>query len=205
MNQGAMVAWILIPAFVAVGLYLVWYAKRRKQMVESFANVHQLRMCPQCEAQIQAELDANFELEEEGLVRSFGQLSTLVNGDDVWIFRAIELLDLDSHAQSYTTHFPRIAAMFDVSASHGEFFVLDLSGQHHQILPQRSSPDPNVIEIVRRIVKECTLGHTLSVTLSGGHGLIYLEPLVVGGETIADVNTLYCIAKKMRVELTGDD
>lgn len=173
-------------------------------MVESFASMHQLRMCPQRKDQIQAELDANFALEDDSLVRSFGQLSSLVDADDVWLFRAVELLDLDPHAQSYTTHFPRIAALFDVSASHGEFFLLDPSGQPHQALPRHGSPDPTVVEIVRRAAQACSVGHTLSVTLSRGHGLIYLEPLVVGGETMTDVNTLYCVAKKIRAELAGN-
>jgi hypothetical protein len=160
-------------------------------------------MCPERIDQIQAALDASFVLKDD-LVREFGQLSSLVDGGGIWIFRAVELLDLDPHAQSYVTHFNRIVALFDISASHGAFFLLDPAGKPHQRLPRHSSPDPTVVEIVRRIAQACFVRHTLSVTLSRGYGLIYLEPLVVGGETMADVNTLYCVAKKMREELAED-
>ena len=118
MNEGTIVAWILIPVFLVVGLYLIWYSQRRKQMVEAFANEHQLRMCPERKDEIQARLDASFTL-EGGLIRSFSQLSSLVDGRGIWIFRAVELLDLDQHAKSYVTHFNRIVALFDISASHG--------------------------------------------------------------------------------------
>lgn len=43
--------------------------------------------------------------------------------------------------------------------------------------------------------------HPVSVTLTKGHGLVYFEPLVTGGENINDVDALYCIAKNICEEL----
>lgn len=203
MNEGTIVAWILIPTFLAVGVYLIWYSRRRKKLVESFADLHQLPMCPERKAQIQVALDTSFVL-KDGLVRTFGQLSSLVDGFGIWMFRTVELLDLDPHAQSHSTHFNRIAALFEISADHGEFFLLDAAGQPHRKLPGRNQPNAAVVKTVRLISQACSVRHALSVTLSRGHGLIYLEPAVVGGETMADVNTLYCVAKKMRAELAED-
>lgn len=119
--------WILVPLFVAVGLYLIWYSRRRKKMLEAFAKNHQLRIRPEYTKELQKRLDSCFPLEDRGVVRSFGQLSSPVGGEPVWLFRAVELLDLNPHAQSYSTHHPRIVAVFDIPADLGEFFVLDNS------------------------------------------------------------------------------
>ena len=203
-GSGSLVFWILVPLFMAVGLYLIWYSRRRKKMLEAFAKAHQLCIRPEHEKELQKTLDSCFSLNDKGLVRSFGQLSSLVGGESIWLFRAVELLDLNPHAQSDSTHFSRIAALFDISTDHDEFFVLDKSMQASKRLPRSKSPNPNVIEISKRIAKSCKARHLLSMTLARGHGLIYFEPLVTGGEKISDVNSLYCIAKNMSEKLSGN-
>ena len=204
MNEfsGTLVFWILVPVFAAVGLYLIWYTRRRKKMLENFASTHRLRVVPEHRQKLQATLDRCFLLEEEGLVRSFGQLSSPVDGGQVWLFRAVELLDLNPHAQAYSTHFSRISAMFDVpSTFHYEFFVLDKSMQAHQRLPGAESPNPDAVRISKQIAQSCKARHRLSVTLARGQGLIYFEPLVTGGETVSDIASLHCIAQGMRKQL----
>lgn len=204
-STGTLAFGILIPLFVAVGLYLVWYLHRRKKMLETFAKTHQLFMRPEYERELQKTLDICFSLKEEGLVRSFGQLSSIVDGGSIFLFRAVELLDLNPHAQSFSTHFPRIAALFDISTTFiAEFFILDKSMQAHQRLPGPESPNFEVIRISRQIAQSCKARHPLSVTLVRGRGLIYFEPLVTGGETMSDIASLYCIAHKMREQLSND-
>ena len=138
------------------------------------------------------------------MVRSFGALSSLVYGESIWVFRAIELLDLNPHAQSYSTHFSRIVALFNTLTDYEEFFILDKSMHASQRLPGPKSPDPNITDLVNRIAVSCKARHPLSVTLTRGHGLIYFEPLVTGGEIKGDINSLYCIAKDMSEKLSGD-
>lgn len=204
MNEGSgvLVFWILVPLFVAVGLHLILYSRRRKKILAVFANEHQFFINPEYEKELQMKLDNCFTLEGEGLVRSFGQLSSLVEGESVWLFRAVELLDVNPHAQSCSTHFNRIAAIFDLSNDHDEFFLLDKSMQASQKLPKSKPANPEIIEIAKQTVVSCEARHTLSITLKHGHGLIYFEPLVTGGETNADVNSLYCIAKTMSEKLS---
>jgi hypothetical protein len=202
-GSGADVFWILVPLFAAVGFYLFWYSRRRKKMVEKFAKIHRLRIRPEYEKELQQTLDTFFSLKDDGLVRSFGQLSSLVKGESVWLFRAVELLDLNPHAQSYTTHFPRIVALFETSTAYEEFFVLDTSMQARQRLPGSESPNIKVIETARKTALSCKVRHPLSVTITRGHGLIYFEPLVTGGETINDVNSLYCAAREINEKLSG--
>ena len=173
-------------------------------MLDAFAKTHQLRIRPEHEKELQKTLDSCFLLKDKGLVRSFGQLSSLVDGESNWLFRAVELLDLNPHSQSYSTHFSRIVALFDILTDHDEFFVLNKSMQASQKLPRSKSPNPMIIEITKRIAKSCKARHNLSVTLTCGHGLIYFEPLTTGGETISDVSSLYCIAKNMSEKLSGN-
>ncbi|MDY7037928.1 MAG: hypothetical protein SV375_17420 [Thermodesulfobacteriota bacterium] len=173
-------------------------------MLESFAKSYQLRFRPEKAKEVQQTLDSCFSLKGQGLVRSFGQLSSLVEGESTWLFRTVELLDLNPYEQSYSTHFPRIASLFDIPTDHEEFFFLDKSMKPIQRLPKSEPPNANVIEITKRIATSCKARHPLSVTLRRGHGLIYFEPMVTGGETIDDLNSLYCIAKMMCEKLSID-
>ena len=81
---------------------------------------------------------------------------------------------------------------------------MDKSMQPRQRVSGSVLPNPNVAEITKQIIKSCAALHLLSVTLARGHGLIYFEPLVTGGETINDVNSIYCIAKKMCEKVKGN-
>jgi len=203
MTSGAMTFWILTPIFIAVGIHLILYSRRRKKMLELFAKKHQLNIRPEREKEVQGVLDACFSSEDAEMLRTFGQLSSLVEGEAVFLFRTVELLDIKPHIKSYDTHFARIVALFDVSADYDEFFLLDKSLRAMKRRPESKDPDPKIIEISKQIAASCEGRHTLSITLGRGKGLIYFEPLVTGGETINDVNSLYCIAKKMREKLTG--
>ncbi len=201
-GSGALVFWILVPLFAGVGLYLVWYSRHRKKKLVAFANKHQLHISPELEEDLQKTLDASFSLKTANLVRSFGQLSNLIDGGPILVFQAVELLDLNPHAQSYSTHFPRIVALFDVSTDHNEFFLVDKSGQAIQRPPKSNPPNSEIAGTSKRIAASCNARHPLSVTFAHGHGLIYFEPLLTGGETVDDVSSLYCIAKSMQQELT---
>ncbi len=202
-GSGALVFWILVPLFAAVGLYLIWYSRRRKKMLETFADTHHLRLRPEHKGELEKRLEDCFSLKEENLVRSFGQLASLIDGGSIWLFRAVELLDLNPHAQSYSTHFPRIAALFDVSSDRDEFFFLDKGMQARSMRPWAHTPNREVVMITKGIAESFNARHPLSVTLARGCGLIYFEPMVTGGENISDVNALYGIARKMREEFAA--
>jgi hypothetical protein len=171
-------------------------------MLNLFASEYKLSIRPEYESTLQKTLDSCFSIEGEGLVRSFGQISSVFDGGSVWLFRAVELLDLNPHAQSYSTHFTRVAALFKISKDHDEFFLLDKSMTVSRRLPKSKPPNVKVIEITKKIAVSCKAKHSLSVTLTRGNGLIYFEPTVTGGETLSDVSSLYCIAKKMAAKLS---
>lgn len=200
-----LVWWILALLFLGVGLHLFLYSRRRKKLLERFANAHQFFIKTDLKEELQQILDDSFSLQQENLLRTFDQLSSIIYDESIWIFRAVELIDLNPHAHSYSTHFSRIIALFKVSQVHKEFFLLDKDMDITQRLPGATDPASNIRELFRECSMQCdTLPHSLSVTFSNGYGLIYYEPLVVGGESLSDINTLYCIAKKIRLQLSND-
>lgn len=203
--SGNTVFWVLAPFFVAVGLYLVWYSHRRKKMLDDFARAHGLIVRAGHKQALQQTIDSCFSLKEKGMVRSFGQLSSIIDGKTFWLFRAVELVDLNSHVQSNSTHYTRIAVLFDIPETvHDVYFVLDKSLRVSPKWPGSEPSDTVVIKKLNRIAQSCGMRHPLSVTFSCGHGLIYFEPLVTGGEKMDDIQSLYCIAQAMYGQLAAD-
>ena len=197
-----MVFRILIPLLLAVGAILVWHARRRRKMVETFAETHGFALCPELEESVQRILDHYFALEDPGVVRSFGQLASLVEGEKVRLFRTIERLDLNPPSSASATHFPRLAALFDVSTEYDDFFLLDASLNPTRRGSGAPKPDPRAVTLVKKVATACNPRHTLSITLTHGHGLIYFEPVVTGGETERDLQCLYQIARQLQQQLS---
>lgn len=73
MNEGSgvIVFWILVPVFVAIGLYLVWYMNRRKKMLDAFAKTHRFQIRPESKNELQKILDSCYSPDNEGVVRMF--------------------------------------------------------------------------------------------------------------------------------------
>ncbi len=201
-NSDTLLLWILLPLFAAVGLYLFWYSRQKKKTLEAFAWAQQVPFRPELETELLATLDRCFPLQENGLIRSFEQLSSIIDAGPVRMFSAVELLDLNPHAQASSTHFSRIAALFKAPEEFDEYFLLNRAGQVNTILPAGKSPAAHITELTREAATTSRAEHTLSVTLKNGYGLIYLEPLVTGGETLTDIEALYSIARKMHQTLS---
>jgi len=204
-NKGSnsLVIWVLFALFAAVGFYLIWYTRRRKSMLQTFSKTHNLSRRPDLNETLLNILDRCFSLNQTNLIRSFAQISSIIDAGPIWIFCAVELLDLYPHAKSYSTHFPRIAALFEVSSRYDAFFLLDISGQISQKLSDSKLPNSKLVDITKQTASFCHARHPLSVTLTTGYGLIYFETLVTGGETLSDIECLYCISKKMNEKFAG--
>jgi hypothetical protein len=193
---------ILVPLFLAVGIYLLWYSRRRRRMLETFANAHGFHIDRDRAPELAAKLDHCFSLGGRGLVRGFEQLTSPIAAGAAWLFRAVEILDLSPHGQSQSTHFTRIIALFDVVEAHEDFFILDRTGAATARLPGAPAPSPRVVEVTRRAFSEQGARHPLSITLARGKGLIYFEPFVTGGENTSDLEALYNIAVSLQDALS---
>ncbi len=194
--------WWLLILLSVVGAYLLWYTKRRHTMLETFVQAHGLTIRPELASSIQQTLDLYFSLEDPGVVRSFCQLAGIVDGDTVRLFRAIELLDLSPHSSASSTHFSRIAALFEVSTEYDDFFLLDASLKPTRRWSGSPKPDPRAVTLAKKAATASSPRHTLSITLTHGHGLIYFEPLITAGETQGDLDCLYEIARQMHYHLS---
>jgi hypothetical protein len=137
MNEtpNGLVFWILIPAFLAVGIHLILYSRKRKKMVELFAKNNQLNIRPERKKEVQGILDTYISSSDAELLRTFDQISSLILGGEIWLFRAVELFDVNPRIKSPATHFPRIAALFEVSAEWDDFFLLDKNMRATNRLP----------------------------------------------------------------------
>jgi hypothetical protein len=192
------IGWIIGAVFAAVGLYLVWYSQRRKKMLTTFAAKHSFAIDGNRTAKLEHSLAQCLRVGIPGIVREFGQLSTPVDAGSVQIFRAVELIDLSPNTQPDSTHFSRIAALFDIAQEYDEYFLLRKSREVANLHPFHESLDTNAVQVAADIALSCEARHTLSVTLRRGKGLAYFEPTLTGGENKADIDALYCIAKGMK-------
>jgi hypothetical protein len=115
----------------------------------------------------------------------------------------VELLDLNPGTKAYSTHFTRIIALFRITTDVNEFFGLNKSLQITQKISGSDTLSPDVETVTKHITLSCNAPHNISITFAHGHGLIYFEPMITGGESLQDIECLYCIAKKMHVEFGG--
>ena len=85
-----MVFWILVPAFVAVGVHLIWYSGRVRRMVADFARARGLTYRSRDDNRFETVLGEALKFDEPGLVRSFGQFRDIVQDNNaltVWTSR----------------------------------------------------------------------------------------------------------------------
>jgi hypothetical protein len=191
--------WILAPIFVAVGVYLLWYSRRSRRLVQEFARARSLRYRPNDDGQLAAALDAALSLEQPGLVRSFGQIRDIVSDkDSVILFRTVELLDLSPYGSSTTPHHSRVAVTYDVAQGHDLFALVSPDLHCQSMLGSESGATAKVVAILQGVLKERPPRCPLSVTLKRGRGLIYLEPRVTGSVRPEDLEYLIATARSLR-------
>jgi hypothetical protein len=197
------IVWILVPIFVGVGLYLIWYSRRTRRMILDFARAKNLRYRGGDGGQLAAALDEAMRFERPGLVRSFGQIRDMVYGDDtVVLFRTVELLDLSFYGPSQNTHQGRVAATFEVSDRHDLFVLVHPDLRCQSRLGSESAVAEGDIAIIRGVLEERRPRCPLSVTLKRGRGLVYLEPRVTGSVKSEDFDYLIATGRDLRAAFT---
>lgn len=139
---------ILGSAFAAVGLYLIWYSRRRKRMLAVFAAEHGFSRNRMGAAQLERLLSECLSFNVAGIVREFGQLSNSVDAGSIAIFQAVQLIDLSPDTQPNSTHFSRLAALFDIAPEYDEYFLLRSSQEILNLHPIHGSPDMKIAQVV---------------------------------------------------------
>lgn len=191
--------WILVPIFLALALYLIWYSRRTRRLISDFARAKNLRYRRGDDGRLAAALDEALRFEQPGLVRSFGQIRDIVYDDDtVVLFRTVELLDLSPYGSSQTTHQSRVATTFEVSDRY-DLFVLVHPDLHWQSrLGSGSAVPKEDVAVIRGVLEKRPPRCPLSVTLKRGRGLVYLEPRVTGSVKSKDLDYLIATGQGLR-------
>jgi len=199
-SQGnPMVLVILIPVFLAVGIHLLIYSQKRKSMLKAFAQKKGLKYTPEDTEQLEEILNKKLAIEGTGLVRSFGQIKDIVSDGEISLFRCIELLDLNPYRDAANTHQNHICVSFNVPEVIDLFFVTTKEGIHTNLYPK----DKNIEENEYFLKLKSTIENNLpknKVIISFRHGkaVLYISPLVTGGETEKDLEYLVALGKAIK-------
>lgn len=189
------VFFVLVPVFVFVGGWLFMRARRRSRMLADFARRHAFTLRPETE-EIEARLNHAFMLDAP-LIRVFSRVRDVVDAGNVQVFRVTELVDRHPTRQVDNSHFGRIAALFETPENADVDVLIKPDGvinMHPENRPPREDP---AYEAVDRVIADAPPRNPLSVTFRRGRGLAYFQPLVVGGETLEDVEYLYSFADRV--------
>jgi hypothetical protein len=197
------VFWLLVPIFVAVGVYLIWYSRRTRRLVVDFARGKGLQYHQSDGGQLAGVLDSALSLEQPGLVRSFDRIRDIVyDQDTIALFRTVELLDLNPHGTSESTHHSRVAVTFEVPQQHDLFALVSPDLGCRSRLGSASGVPEEAVGMIRNALQGRPPRCPLSVTLKRGRGLVYLEPLVTGSVRSEDLDYLIAVGRAIRKEFT---
>jgi hypothetical protein len=194
------VFFILLPIFVAVGIYLIIYNKKKSAVFRNFCSARGLRYQKKDDGQIEKALTEKLRIEEPNYTRAISGVKDIIRYGEILIFRCTELLDLYKYGNPQTTHFPRAALSFEAPHDASLFFIFfPKTGEYKSFYP----PDKNLNEDkyfqnIKSILPDLPPPHPVSITLSRGTAFIYLEPLVVGREKESDLDYLLNLGKKLK-------
>jgi len=196
------VFYILVPAFLLVGLWLIYYNMKKSELLRRFAAKRGLAYSKKAPG-LDEELDRVFRLETP-FARAFMLVRDVITDGRTRLMRLTELLDLSPYGTPQNTHFRRIPVYFPAPA--GPDLILGFnhgvpggSGEPRVMYPVGTdvSGDERVKRL-QELVSKMPPPHPLTVTLMGGRALAYLEPLMVGSEGESEADYLLEFARKFR-------
>jgi len=195
---------ILITAFVLVGAWLIVYGKKRKRLVTDLAHRRGLPHRDKDDGSMEKELDRAFGLKTP-YVRGFSRVRDIISDKEVTMFRVSELIDLNTHAKAQNTSFGRIAAYFDIPEGTEVIFNADGDLKFRALYPPGYKIETDGrFPAIKGVVGQYPPPYTMTATLMRGKALMYLHPVITGGEKPADVEYLYELAKKLKVALAQE-
>jgi len=190
------VFYILVPVFILVGLWLVYYNSKKSGVMRKFAARRGMSYSKKSPG-LDDELDRVFKLETP-FARGFMLVKDVITDGPVRLMRMTELIDLTPYGTPQSSHFARLAAY--MPAAEGPDLVLGFGhgGEDPRVMYPIGadvSEDERVGRLME-LVKASPPPHPLTVTLMNKKALIYLEPLVVGSEGESEANYLLNLAMK---------
>lgn len=187
----------LIPIFILLGLYLIFYFYKRGKLIKNFAKNNNLSYNKN-NPLIERELEVlNFNT-DKSLIRSFSQIQDIVSDNNISLFRCVELLDLNPYNRSVNNSFNRIATKFNISQNHNLFITFKSFNQYFNRDPLNKNPNQESIQKIQQLLQKYPNKHKITITLKNKIALVYLEPLVTGGEKLKDLEYLFNFSKQLK-------
>jgi hypothetical protein len=195
------VFWILGAVFVALGVYLFIYSRRRGRLMRDFAIMRGLSYAARDDDGLEQELERVLDYSIPGIARSFFRIRDIIQGAGITMFRGTELLDLTPYGKSQNTHFGRIAAYFDIGSDSDVYVTFMPDGGYRDRHPAGGNPEEAAgFAVLKTAIGEEPLSHPFSATLRGGKALLYFEP-TFGSEKPDDLQQLYELAHELKQKL----
>lgn len=197
---------ILIPVFLAAGIYLIIYNKKKSALFKNFSIKEGLSYQKKDDGEIENYLSEKIKIDEPGYVRTISGVKDIIRYGDMIIFRCTELLDLYKYGSPGNTHFPRVVLSFDAEPGASLFFWFDpkRGAYKSKYPPDKDLENDKYFQAIKTQIKNFPPPHPLTVTLSGGTTFIYMEPLMVGCEKEPDLDYLFDLGKKLHPILEED-
>lgn len=197
MEGNLLVLIVLGGAFGLVGVHLVLYSRRQSRLVRRFAESRSYSYSERDDGRLERELRDGFELRESACRRAFSRIRDVVSLERGELFRAVELLDLSPYGSAEDSHRARTAVRFPAgSLAAGIFHVAqDLAIRQRYPRNDRSQA-AEVAGLLHSAGVACP-PHAMSLTLSRGQGIAYLEPLVTGSLNEDHLSYLVDLASRL--------
>ncbi|MCG8546316.1 MAG: hypothetical protein MJE12_19130 [Alphaproteobacteria bacterium] len=194
-----MTAWLVAAGALTLALALWRHTvhRRRKRLIESFAEARGLIHAPHDDGRLRRVLDYAFELAAPS-ERIFFDIHDLATDGDIVLFRMSEQLDLGNRIKTRGEPLERIAATFSVPADIDLFFMVSRRLNVKNAHPDRRDPQSDIhFARLRQVLNERPLPHPLSVTMGRGRALLYLLPRRPGVLADGDLEFLFGLAKRL--------
>ena len=194
-----MTAWLVAAAALILALVVSILAgrRRRKRLIESFAEARGLIHSAEDDGRLGRMLDYAFEVAAP-CERIFDDIHDLATDGDVVLFRMTEHLDLGRRIQTSAGPLERIAVTFAVPSDIDLFFMVSRQLNVKNAHPDDRDPQSDVhFARLRQVLNEQPLPQPLSVTMIRGRALLYLLPRRQGALADEDLAFLFGLAKRL--------
>ena len=201
--QGNPMVWlILIILFLAVGVHLMIYSSKRRKMLKKFAQKNNLKPVSQDNNDLEIQLNKKLAIKENGFLRTFMKIKDIIGDGEVFLFRGIELLDLNPYGNPETTHQNHIYISFDVPEKIDLFFIMDKNSKVINLYPKDKELEKDeYFKKIKHIIQKQTNKKNITVSIGGGKALLNTNPLVTGKETEEDLKYLLVCGKAIKNNL----
>ena len=130
------------------------------------------------------------------------KIKDIVGDGEIFLFRCIELLDLNPYGTPEITHQNHICLSFDVPQEIDLFFIMDKNGNQSNLYPKGKEIEKDeYFKEIKHTIHNNLHRNSVTISFRGGRALLYTNPLVTGGEAEEDIEYLVFLARSIKSKL----